>query len=163
MQIAKNTVATIDYTLTDPQGQVIDTSKGRQPLSYLHGASNIIPGLESALEGKSAGEVVNVTVPPEKGYGPRDPNLLQSVPRSNFQGVNDIKPGMQFQAQTPQGGQHVVTVVKVDPQNVTVDANHPLAGMELKFDVTVVDVRQASPEEINHGHAYGVNGHHHHH
>ncbi|HEY7117118.1 MAG TPA: peptidylprolyl isomerase [Tepidisphaeraceae bacterium] len=163
MQIAKNTVATIDYTLTDPQGQVIDTSKGRQPLSYLHGASNIIPGLESALEGKSAGEVVNVTVPPEKGYGPRDPNLLQSVPRSNFQGVNDIKPGMQFQAQTPQGGQHVVTVVKVDPQNVTVDANHPLAGMELKFDVTVVDVRQASPEEINHGHAHGANGHHHHH
>jgi FKBP-type peptidyl-prolyl cis-trans isomerase SlyD len=162
MQIAKNTVATIDYTLTDPQGQVIDTSKGRQPLSYLHGASNIIPGLESALEGKSAGEVVNVTVPPEKGYGPRDPNLLQSVPRSNFQGVNDIKPGMQFQAQTPQGGQHVVTVVKVDPQNVTVDANHPLAGMELKFDVTVVDVRQASPEEINHGHAHGANGHHHH-
>jgi FKBP-type peptidyl-prolyl cis-trans isomerase SlyD len=160
MQIAKNTVATINYTLTDPQGQVIDSSEGREPLAYLHGASNIIPGLESALEGKSAGETVNVTVPAEQGYGKRDANLIQSVPRANFQGVADIKPGMQFQAQTT-GGARVVTVVKADEQNVTVDANHPLAGMELKFDVSVVGVREASAEELQHGHAHGAGGHHH--
>src|SRR3954466_15367699 len=103
MQIVKNTVATINYTLTDPQGQVIDTSQGREPLAYLHGASNIIPGLESALEGKTAGDSVNVSVPAEQGYGKRDASLIQSVPRANFQGAPDIKPGMQFQAQTPQG------------------------------------------------------------
>ena len=160
MQIAKNTVAMIDYTLTDPSGQVIDTSQGRQPLAYLHGASNIIPGLETALEGKGAGESLAVTVPPEQGYGPRDPNLVQPVPRSNFQGISEIKPGMQFQAQTPDGAR-VVTVVNVDPQNVTVDANHPLAGMELKFDVNVVDVRPATTEELAHGHVHGPNGHNH--
>ena len=160
MQIAKNTVATIDYTLTDPQGQVIDSSKGREPLAYLHGASNIIPGLESALEGKSAGDTVIVSVPPEQGYGMRDPNLVQPVPRTNFQGAPDIKPGMQFQAHTAEGAR-IVTVVKVDEQNVTVDANHPLAGMDLKFDVSVVGVRAASPEELKHGHAHGAGGHHH--
>jgi FKBP-type peptidyl-prolyl cis-trans isomerase SlyD len=160
MQIAKNTVATINYTLTDPKGQVIDSSQGREPLAYLHGASNIIPGLESALEGKSKGENVNVTVPPDRGYGPRDPNLVQPVPRTNFKGVTDIKPGMQFQAQTP-AGPRIVTIIKVDPDNITVDANHPLAGMDLKFDVTVVDVREATQEELTHGHAHGPGGHHH--
>jgi FKBP-type peptidyl-prolyl cis-trans isomerase SlyD len=161
MQIAKNTVATIDYKLTDPKGQVIDSSEGRQPLAYLHGASNIIPGLEDALEGKSAGETINVTVQPEQGYGPRDPSLIQPVPRTNFHGITDIKPGMQFQAQTPQGGR-VVTVVSVDDANVTVDANHPLAGVPLTFDVTVKDVRQATQEEVQHGHVHGPGGHHHH-
>jgi FKBP-type peptidyl-prolyl cis-trans isomerase SlyD len=160
MQIAKNTVATINYTLTDPKGQVIDSSKGREPLASLHGASNIIPGLESALEGKAKGDSVNVTVPPENGYGKHNPELVQPVPRENFKGISDIRPGMQFQAQTPQGAR-IVTVVKVDPDNVTVDANHPLAGMDLKFDVTVEDVREATPEEITHGHAHGVGGNHH--
>lgn len=160
MQIAKNTVATIDYTLTDPNGQVIDTSQGRQPLAYLHGASNIIPGLENALEGKSQGETINVTIPPDQGYGQRDPALVQPVPRTNFKGINDIQPGMQFQAQTPQGAR-VVTVVAVDPDNVTVDANHPLAGVELKFDVTVKDVREATQEELQHGHVHGPGGHQH--
>src|SRR5215213_5622374 len=103
MQIAKNTVATIDYTLTDPKGVVIDSSKGKAPLAYLHGASNIIPGLESQLEGKNAGDSLTVTVAPEQGYGQRDPNMIQAVPRGNFQGVSEIKAGMQFQAQT-QGG-----------------------------------------------------------
>lgn len=160
MQIAKNTVATIDYTLTDPNGQVIDSSQGREPLAYLHGASNIIPGLENALEGKSQGETINVTIPPDQGYGQRDPALVQPVPRTNFKGINDIQPGMQFQAQTPQGAR-VVTVVAVDPENVTVDANHPLAGVELKFDVTVKGVREATQEELQHGHVHGPGGHHH--
>jgi len=160
MQIAKNTVATINYTLTDPKGQVIDSSNGREPLAYLHGASNIIPGLESALEGKATGDSLNVTIPPENGYGKHNPELVQPVPRENFKGINEIKPGMQFQAQTPQGAR-IVTVVKVDPDSVTVDANHPLAGMDLKFDVTVENVREATPEEITHGHAHGAGGHHH--
>lgn len=160
MQITKNTVASIDYTLTDPNGQVIDSSKGRAPLEYLHGASNIIPGLESALEGKAEGETIVVQVPAAQGYGARDPNLIQPVPRSNFKGVNEIKAGMQFQAQTPQGPR-VVTVTGVDDQNVTVDANHPLAGVDLKFDVKVVGVRAATPEELQHGHAHGAGGHHH--
>ena len=160
MQIAKNTVAKIDYTLTAPDGQVIDSSQGREPLSYLHGAQNIIPGLENALEGKAAGDSLQVKVPPGQGYGERDNRMIQAVPRTNFQGVNDIKPGMQFQAQTSQGPR-VVTVVKVDPEEVTVDANHPLAGVELNFDVTVREVRQATAEEIAHGHAHGAGGHHH--
>jgi FKBP-type peptidyl-prolyl cis-trans isomerase SlyD len=160
MQIAKNTVATIDYTLKAPDGQVLDSSKGREPLSYLHGASNIIPGLENALEGKGEGDSVQVTVPPGQGYGDRDERMIQSVPRTNFQGVNEIRPGMQFQAQTTQGPR-VVTVVKVDPDQVTVDANHPLAGMELNFDVKVVEVREATAEEIAHGHAHGVGGRNH--
>ena len=160
MQIAKNTVAKIDYTLKAPDGQVLDSSQGREPLSYLHGAQNIIPGLESALEGKGAGDSLQVQVPPGQGYGERDDRMIQAVPRSNFQGVNEIKPGMQFQAQTSQGPR-VVTVVKVDPDEVTVDANHPLAGVELNFDVTVREVRAATAEEIAHGHAHGAGGHHH--
>lgn len=104
---------------------------------------------------------MNVTVPAEQGYGARDPELIQPVPRANFPASTDIKPGMQFQAQT-QAGPRVVTVVKVDRDEVTVDANHPLAGMDLKFDVTVKDVRQATPEEVRHGHAHGAGGHHHH-
>lgn len=160
MQIAKHSVVTIDYTLTSPDGQVLDTSRGRQPLTYLHGVGGIIPGLEAALAGKSAGESVNVTIPPEQGYGQKDPRMVQAVPRSAFQGVSDIQPGMQFQAQSPQGAR-VVTVVKVTDDEVTVDANHPLAGMELKFDVDVKDVRAATPEEISHGHVHGPGGHHH--
>lgn len=160
MQIAKDTVATIDYTLTDPAGKVIDSSKDRAPLAYLHGASNIIPGLEEKLEGKSAGDQVNVTVPPEKGYGAHDANLVQPVPRSNFHGVAEIKPGMQFEARTPEGPR-LIRVVKVDQDHVTVDANHPLAGVELTFDVTVREVRAATAEEKAHGHVHGPGGHQH--
>lgn len=160
MQIAKNTVASIDYTLTDPEGKVIDSSKGREPLAYLHGSSNIIPGLEAELEGKSAGDSLVVTIPYEKGYGAHDPNLVQPVPRSNFHGIKEIKQGMQFEAKTPQGSR-IVRVVKVDDENVTIDANHSLAGMELKFDVMVRNVREATAEEISHGHVHGAGGHHH--
>lgn len=162
MQITKNKVASIDYTLTGPEGQVLDSSKGRGPLSYLHGASNIIPGLEKELEGKQAGDSLTVSVPASEAYGARDPQMIQSVPRSNFQGISKIEAGMQFEARTSQGGR-VVTVVKVDDENVMVDANHPLAGMDLKFEVQVVSVRDATTEEMQHGHAHGEGGHHHHH
>lgn len=153
MQIAKNAVVAIDYTLTDTEGQVLDTSEGRGPLNYLHGAGNIIPGLERALEGKAEGEKLQVTVPPEEGYGQRDDALVQQVPKKLFAETAEPEPGMQFQAQGPQGTQ-LLTVVEVQEEQVTVDANHPLAGRELSFDVAVVNVREATPDEIEHGHVH---------
>jgi len=160
MRIDKHSVVSFDYTLTDPQGKVIDSSKGQQPLTYLHGTGGIIPGLESELTGKAAGDSLTVVVPPEKAYGNKDAKMIQAVPRTAFQGVDKIEPGMQFQAQSPQGPR-VVTVVAVTPTEVTVDANHPLAGVELKFDVTIVSVRAATEEELDHGHVHGPGGHHH--
>jgi FKBP-type peptidyl-prolyl cis-trans isomerase SlyD len=160
MQIANETVVSIDYELTDDAGQVVDTSKGRGPLSYLHGVGQIIPGLEAALVGKQQGDQLKVTVPPGQAYGERDENLVQPVPRDAFKGVPEIKPGMRF---TASNGQHqrLVTVVGVSDEAVTVDANHPLAGKSLNFDVTVVEVRAATAEEMQHGHAHGPGGHHH--
>lgn len=160
MQIGKDKVVSIDYTLTGPEGQVLDSSKGRGPLNYLHGNNNIIPGLEQALEGKNPGEQMTVTVPPEQAYGQKDQNLVQDVPRSAFKGVQEIRAGMQFQAQSPQGSR-VVTVVDVQDETVKIDANHPLAGMPLKFDVQVVDVRDATQDELSHGHVHGPGGHEH--
>lgn len=160
MQIGKNKVATIDYTLTNSAGQVLDTSKGGQPLTYLHGVGGIIPGLETALEGKSAGEQIVVTIPPEQAYGTRNEQLVQDVPRKMFQGVENIAAGMQFRAQGPQGSQ-IVTVVGVQDDNVKIDANHPLAGVTLNFDVNVVSVRDATQDELSHGHVHGAGGHQH--
>jgi len=161
MQIATNSVVLIDYTLTNDQGNVIDTSSGREPLAYLQGHQNIIPGLESALEGKSAGDRVQVSIAPAEGYGERDESLSQAVPRQMFEDADQITVGMQFHTQTEQGHQQVVTVTAVDAEHVTVDANHPLAGETLNFDVTVVEVREALPEELAHGHVHGPGGHHH--
>ncbi len=161
MQIAANTVVSIDYTLTDPQGQVLDTSKERGPMAYLHGVGQIIPGLEKALDGKSAGESMTVTIAPEDAYGPRQEELVMTVPRERFQGVQRLEVGMQFQAQGPQG-KRVVTVVGFEGNDVKVDANHPLAGVQLTFAVNVVEVRAATTEEIDHGHVHGPGDHHHH-
>jgi FKBP-type peptidyl-prolyl cis-trans isomerase SlyD len=161
MQIAKQKVVTIDYTLTDEQGEVLDTSKGQEPLVYIQGSGSIIPGLETALEGKSAGDTLKVTVAPEHGYGPRDEELVQAVPRDRFPADADITEGMRFHAQGA-GGSHVVTVLSVDDKQVTVDANHPLAGVTLAFDVKVVEVRDATTDELEHGHVHGEDGHHHH-
>ena len=160
MQIANNVVAHIEYTLTDDNGEILDSSVGSDPLVYLHGAGNIIPGLEAALEGKKAGDSFKISILPIEGYGERNDSLLQEVPRQMFQGVDQIDAGMQFHAQTDYGMQ-VVTVVSVDNDNVTVDANHPLAGQTLHFDVKVLDVRAASQEELDHGHVHGAGGHHH--
>ena len=160
MQISKNKVVSIDYTLTDDQGQVIDSSKGQEPLAYIHGAGNIIPGLEDALEGKQQGDALNVTVAPENGYGMRNEELLQVIPRDRFVGVEDLAVGMQFQAEGQHGPQ-VVTITSIVEDDVTIDANHPLAGVTLNFDVEIVGVREANGEELEHGHVHGEGGHQH--
>jgi FKBP-type peptidyl-prolyl cis-trans isomerase SlyD len=159
MHVTSDKVVSIDYTLTGPEGQVLDTSQDRGPLTYLQGGGNIIPGLERQLEGKNKGESLKVTVPASDAYGERDERLVQPVPRDAFKGIDNIEPGMRFQASGPNGAQGVVTVVDVDPNQVTIDANHPLAGVPLTFDVTVVDVREPTEEEKAHGHAHGPDGH----
>jgi FKBP-type peptidyl-prolyl cis-trans isomerase SlyD len=160
MQIAERTVASFNYTLTNDAGEIIDTSTGRAPLAYLHGAGNIVPGLEKEMAGRKAGDRFDVVVAPEEGYGQPNPMLVQTVPRDAFQGVDSIEVGMEFQAQTPQGPLSVV-VSKVDAEEVTVDGNHPLAGKTLHFAIEVTDVRDASVEELQHGHVHGPGGHHH--
>lgn len=157
--IQNDQVVSFHYTLTDENGTVIDKSEG-QPLVYLHGAGNIIPGLENALTGKNVGDKLTVNVTAAEGYGEYNPEMVQEVPRNMFQGVDDIAAGMQFQAQTDDGIQ-VVTVKDVTDENVIVDANHPLAGQNLNFDVEIIDIRDASQEELDHGHVHGAGGHHH--
>jgi FKBP-type peptidyl-prolyl cis-trans isomerase SlyD len=160
MQIARDSVAAFHYTLTDDQNQVIDSSAGRDPLTYLHGGGQIVPGLEKQLEGRSAGDKFTADVVPEEGYGVHHPELMQEVPRSAFQGVEDIQPGMQFQGRGPQGEINV-TVTRVEDDKVFIDGNHPLAGKTLHFAIEVTDVRAASEEELAHGHVHGAGGHHH--
>lgn len=160
MQIAQNSVVSFHYTLTNDAGEVIDSSEGRDPLSYLQGAGNIVPGLEEAMEGRRAGDSFKVDVAPEDGYGTHHEGLVQDVPRAAFQGVDEIEAGMSFQAQTPQGV-HSVTVTRVTAETITVDGNHPLAGQTLHFDVQITEVRAASAEELSHGHVHGPGGHHH--
>ncbi len=160
MKIAENSVVVIDYKLTDNDGEVIDSSEGAGPLAYLHGMGNIITGLEEALLGKEAGDEVKASIEPEKAYGERQEDMKQEVPRDLFSGIDNIELGMQFQSETEQGPV-MVTVVAVEEDMVTVDGNHPLAGVHLNFDVTIREVREASEEELEHGHVHGEGGHHH--
>jgi len=160
MKIAENHVVTLNYTLKDNDDNIIDKSDDGS-FCYLHGASNIIPGLENALTGKSSGDELSVSVAPEEGYGPRDNARIQEVPRDAFPPEITIEPGMQFNAQGPEGQDVMVTIAKVDGDTVTVDGNHPLAGVTLNFDVTIADIRDASAEELEHGHVHGPDGHHH--
>jgi FKBP-type peptidyl-prolyl cis-trans isomerase SlyD len=160
VHIEKNRVVTLHYTLRDERGNVIESSNGRAPLSYLHGKGNIIPGLEQALAGKAAGDKVEVTVTPEQGYGPRDERLVQVVPRNRIGGGEGLAAGMQVRSSGPQGPR-LVTVVKVERDFVTVDGNHPLAGRTLRFSVEVEEVRKATHEEVSHGHVHGPGGHRH--
>lgn len=160
MEIAEQRVVLMHYTLTNDQGEVLDSSRGNEPLAYLQGAGNIIPGLENALLGKRAGDKLQVKVAPAQGYGERNPELVQQVPRRAFQGIKDIQPGMSFTAQGANGPARVL-VTRVAGDMVTVDGNHPLAGESLNFDVEITEVRAATAEEMAHGHVHGVGGHHH--
>jgi len=153
MQITEGKVVSMNYALKDDEGTILDQSQDGQPLVYLHGHRNIIPGLEAALEGKATGEALDVRVEPADGYGEPNPALEQVVPRDRFQGVESLDIGMQFQANTDQGPVSV-RVTKVDDDDVTVDGNHPLAGKHLNFSVTVLEVRPGTEDEIAHGHIH---------
>lgn len=152
--VESNTVVSIHYALADDAGNAIESSKGQDPMSYLHGKGNIIPGLENALTGKVPGDTVKVTIDPADAYGEVNDGLIQTVPMEAFQGVEKVEAGMSFQATGPDGQANQVVVTAVEGDEVTVDANHQLAGVTLVFDVEVVDVREASEEEIAHGHAH---------
>ena len=160
MQIAENTVVSIHYTLTNDAGETLDSSLERnEPLAYLHGHGNIIPGLEGALSGKSSGDKLDVTVEPTEGYGERHDALIQEVPKEAFQGAEELAPGMQFQAQT-EAGPRLFTITQVDGDQVTVDGNHPLAGERLHFAVEITEVREATKTELEHGHVHDENDEH---
>lgn len=160
MRIAKNSVVTIDYTLTDDDGHVLDSSEGDDPLSYLHGVGGLIPGLERELDGREAADQFEVAVAPEDGYGERDEALRQDVPRDQFEGMEDLELGMQFRVDSDTGPM-VITIVEIDGDIISIDGNHPLAGVNLNFAVTVREVREATEEELEHGHAHGPGGHEH--
>lgn len=154
MQIGKDTVVLMDYTLKDKDGATIDTSEGKDPLAFIFGIGAIIPGLEKELDGKKAGDNVQVTVAPEDGYGVYDEQLIVDVPKDRFEGAGEIAAGMQVQAQREDGGVQIMTVSSVADESVKLDGNHPLAGMTLFFDVDVREVREATKEELEHGHVH---------
>lgn len=153
MRIAEQAVVSFHYTLKDQDGRVLDQSDSDRPLVYIHGVGNIIPGLEEALEGKNAGDKLNVVVAPEDGYGVRDEALVQVLPRAAFEGISELRVGQQFHADSGHGPM-VISVTHIDGDNITVDGNHELAGVQLHFDVEVVQVREASAEEMDHGHVH---------
>ena len=154
MQISDNKVASIHYTLKNDEGDTIDSSAGAEPLTYLQGFGNIVPGLEEAMLGKQVGDSLEVSIVAEDAYGPIQQELVQTVPMDAFDGVENISAGMRFEAQTASGPISVV-VTAVENEQVTVDGNHPLAGKTLHFAVEVVEVREASEDELEHGHIHG--------
>jgi FKBP-type peptidyl-prolyl cis-trans isomerase SlyD len=151
--ICKNKIVTLHYHLKDNEGNTIENSFEQEPMVYLHGAQNIIHGLEQELEGKTNGDTFTVEVKSQDAYGEHLDYLCQTVPRSSFQDVDDIIPGMRFTAET-ETGPHPVQVIHVDDENIVVDGNHPLAGMDLVFIIEVLDIREATEDEISHGHPH---------
>lgn len=159
MQVADNMAVSIHYTLTNDDGEVLDTSIGDEALVYLHGGGNIISGLEKALHGKVAGDKFNVRIAPEDAYGELMEEMVQVISRDMFEGIDNIEVGMQFHADVSSGS-GVVSVVNIEDDDITIDGNHPLAGLALTFDVEVIDVRAATEEEAAHGHIHGAGCHH---
>jgi FKBP-type peptidyl-prolyl cis-trans isomerase SlyD len=158
--ITKNKVISIQYILKNSKNKVLDSSDVDSPLVYIHGIGNLIPGLENALEGRKIGEALSVTIQPEHAYGIRSEEMVKVIPKSEFQDVESIEVGAQFQVDTDNGSL-VLTVVEVQDKDIVVDGNHPLAGETLHFDVTVAEIRAATAEELHHGHVHGPGGHHH--
>jgi FKBP-type peptidyl-prolyl cis-trans isomerase SlyD len=155
MQIANKLAVAIHYTLTNREGQQVDSSRGAEPLVYLHGQGNIIPGLEKALTGKKVGDTLNVTIPAAEAYGEYYEERVQTISREMFAGIDDVEIGMMFEADVSHGP-GIVTVTKIEGDDITIDGNHPLAGEDLTFDVEIVDVRPASADELAHGHVHGA-------
>jgi FKBP-type peptidyl-prolyl cis-trans isomerase SlyD len=153
MIIEKDRVVTLDYVLKDDGGEILDRSADDEPLAYLHGRGNIIPGLERELEGKAEGDSLSVTVKAEDAYGAYSEELVAEIPKANFGDAGEISVGMQFEAHEGDSV-HLVTVTAVDGDKVTVDGNHPLAGQTLHFQVSVVQVREATAQELTHGHIH---------
>ena len=162
MTISENKVVLIHYTLKDDSGEILDSSEGKDPLAYIQGIGNVIVGLEEAMTGKAVGEKVKTTVTPEKGYGNRSDENIHKVPLSGFEADGDekLEVGMQVRVETNEGIS-IADVASIDGEEVTLDLNHPLADETLHFDVEVVDIREATKEELEHGHAHGPGGHHH--
>ena len=159
MQIARDTVVSIDYTLTNDAGEVLDTSQDSEPLSYIHGRGQLVPGLEDALTGRTTGDAFQIRIPADQAYGERDPDLVHTATRAQF-GGDEPEVGVQVQADGP-NGREILTIIAIEGDVVTLDGNHPLAGMPLSFDVTVVGVRAATKQELAHGHIHGAGGHDH--
>jgi FKBP-type peptidyl-prolyl cis-trans isomerase SlyD len=155
-------VVSIHYTLRDDDGDVVDSSTGGEPLEYLHGAGNIVPGLENEMVGKAAGDKFKVTVKPSEGYGEVQGDGPRAVPKSAFPKDAELEEGMQLFVRGPDGEPFPVWVVAIEDDHVMLDANHPLAGENLHFEVEVVSMRDATKEEVEHGHPHGPGGHHHH-
>jgi FKBP-type peptidyl-prolyl cis-trans isomerase SlyD len=155
MTVQKDKIVSIDYVLKDEAGSVLDSSQGSDPLDYLHGHGNIIPGLERELEGKAVGDVVDCVIKPADAYGEYDQNLVFDVAKSDFESPDDVEVGMQFEAHSEEGSR-IVTVVGIDGDNVSVDTNHPLAGKALHFNVKIADVKDATAEELEHGHPHSA-------
>ena len=160
MQIADNTVVSFHYTLTDESGEQLETSRDADATAYLHGANNIIPGLEKALEGREKGDVLTVSLQAEDAYGLPDPQRQQRVPIKHLLFKGNLRAGMVVKLNTS-NGLMPVTVVKAGRHSADIDTNHPLAGQALTFDVEILDVREATAEEVSHGHAHGPGGHQH--
>jgi len=153
MQATNDRVVSIKYVLRDTEGEIIDEISTGEPLQYLHGHDNIIAGLEEALEGHASGDEVKVTLPPEKGYGHYREDLIQTVDRAQFEGIDELETGMSFHAESNEGPM-IVTITKIDGDQVTIDGNHVLADQTLDFSVLIVDVREASATELEHGHVH---------
>ncbi len=160
MKISKNCAAFFNYTLKDSTGNLIDQSENGSPLGYIHGLGHIIPGLEKEMEGKLKGDKFKIQILPSDAYGEKREELVQTVPRDQFPDSEELELGMQFQVDSPQGP-FVVSVTELKSDSVTVDGNHPLAGVTLNFDVEITEVRTATAEELAHGHIHGPGGHHH--
>jgi FKBP-type peptidyl-prolyl cis-trans isomerase SlyD len=160
MIIEKDKVVQMHYTLTDSEGTKLDSSEGKAPLAFIQGVGNIIPGLEKQIEGKLVGEKVTAIIPPEEAYGLKSDKNVQTVEKAMFQEPEAVKVGAQFHMKSPEGVT-VATVAALEGETVTLDLNHPLAGVTLHFDVEIVSIREATEDELSHGHAHGEGGHHH--
>jgi len=161
MKITTDKVALLEFDLTSDAGEVLDTSKGRQPLAYIHGKGGILPGLEKALDGRSVGESFKVRIAAEEAYGKYVDGMEQRVPRDQFPAEMELLVGMQLQAKGPDGKVHPVMITELGDAEVVLDANHPLAGVPLNFSIEIKEVRDATEEELGHGHVHGEGGHQH--